>query len=213
VKEALGRFGEVPTIDFDTQGAPEIPAYSTQQPVKSPQIEVDPTYNPFNTSRQRTYTSQPTTNWEELYANFERNRRKGIDQAASSGDTDAAQPDQPPVAAPTEASGTDEAPTLPLGDLQSVYLQLKGRYILSPVKSGLMIIDQHRAHVRILFDRYINRLSGGTMSSQTILFPEVIHLSPAQSVTLQGLMPEMEKMGFVSRSPWRGRQPYPWDAP
>ena len=86
---------------------------------------------------------------------------------------------------------------LPLGDLQSVYMQLKGRYILSPSKSGLMVIDQHRAHVRILFDRYISRIHTGNMSSQTILFPEVLHLSAAQSVALQELLPEMEKMGFV----------------
>lgn len=84
-----------------------------------------------------------------------------------------------------------------MGDLQSVYLQLKGRYILSPAKSGLMIIDQHRAHVRILFDRYISRMHTGDMASQTILFPEVLHLSASQCVTLQGLLPDMEKMGFA----------------
>ena len=85
---------------------------------------------------------------------------------------------------------------VPLGEMQSVYLQLKGRYILSPAKSGLMVIDQHRAHDRILFNRYIDRIHSGSMSSQTILFPEVLHLSAAQSVTLQGLLPEMEQMGF-----------------
>lgn len=86
---------------------------------------------------------------------------------------------------------------MPLGDLQSVYLQLKGRFILSPAKSGLMVIDQHRAHVRILFDRYISRIHTGAMSSQTILFPEVLHLGAAQSEALKELLPEMEKMGFA----------------
>ena len=86
---------------------------------------------------------------------------------------------------------------MPLGDLQSVYLQLKGRFILSPAKSGLMVIDQHRAHVRILFDRYISRIHTGVMSSQTILFPEVLHLGAAQSEALKELLPEMEKMGFA----------------
>lgn len=81
-------------------------------------------------------------------------------------------------------------------EVQSVYLQLKGHYILSPAKSGLMIIDQHRAHVRILFDRYIGRMHAGNLSSQTILFPEVLHLSAAQGVALQELLPEMEQMGF-----------------
>ena len=63
-----------------------------------------------------------------------------------------------------------------------------------------MVIDQHRAHVRILFDRYISRINTGNFSSQTILFPEVLHLSAAQSVTLEGLLPEMEKLGFALSS-------------
>lgn len=126
------------------------------------------------------------SNWDELFANFERKKREGLQS------TMAQQPDEnEPQAQP------DVDPVLPMGDLQSVYLQLKGRYILSPAKSGLMVIDQHRAHVRILFDRYINRLHTGSMSSQTVLFPEVLHLSAAQSVALEELLPEMEKMGFA----------------
>ena len=78
----------------------------------------------------------------ELFANFERKKREGAGQQEAQGEP---QVDEVPA----------EAPVLPFGeDVQSVYLQLKGRYILSPAKSGLMVIDQHRAHVRILFDRY-----------------------------------------------------------
>ena len=196
VKEALGRFNEVPAIDFDTQDAPSIPAFNTHVEVHHPEIEVDTSYNPFKTtasngaltSRLRHHDDdrQPMSNWDELFANFERKKREGLQS------TMAQQPDEnEPQAQP------DVDPVLPMGDLQSVYLQLKGRYILSPAKSGLMVIDQHRAHVRILFDRYINRLHTGSMSSQTVLFPEVLHLSAAQSVALEELLPEMEKMGFA----------------
>ena len=193
VKEALGRFSEVPSIDFDNEDAPSIPAYNGHVEVHHPEIEVDPSYNPFKEKshggsaqpRQHAADRQPMSNWDELFANFERKKREGLDQ-----DDAVLQP----------ADGVDsqeQAPVLPLGDLQSVYMQLKGRYILSPAKSGLMVIDQHRAHVRILFDRYISRIHTGNMSSQTILFPEVLHLSAAQSVALQELLPDMEKMGFV----------------
>ena len=188
VKEALGRFSDAPAIDFNNQDAPAIPAYSGNIEVHRPEIEVDTSYNPFKTSgnsgtskpRHTGPDRQTMSNWDELFANFERKKREGLEQ-----DT-AQQPQEP-----------DNDPVLPLGDLQSVYLQLKGRYILSPAKSGLMVIDQHRAHVRILFDRYIGRIHSGNMSSQTILFPEVLHLSAAQSVALQELLPEMEKMGFA----------------
>ena len=190
VKEVLGRFSEVPAIDFDTQDAPTIPAYTGHVEVHHPDIEVDKAYNPFKTSfsssgqRHHAPERQVTSNWDELFANFERKKRGELEQN--------------PVEQPAETVvETPQEPVLPLGDLQSVYLQLKGRYILSPVKSGLMVIDQHRAHVRILFDRYLGRIHTGTMSSQTILFPEVLHLSAAQAVALQELLPDMEKMGFA----------------
>jgi DNA mismatch repair protein MutL len=190
VKETLGRFSEVPAIDFDTQDAPEIPAYSGHVEVHRPEIEINPQYNPFKTQRQSSMgqsyqarTHQQLSNWDELFANFEHKNREGSDQSS--------------VESPTTVGGVGMDPLLPVDDVQSVYLQLKGRYILSPAKSGLMVIDQHRAHVRILFDRYIGNIHTGELSSQTILFPEVLHLSAAQSVTLQGLLPEMEKMGFA----------------
>ena len=192
VKETLGRFSEVPSIDFDTQDAPTIPAYSNHVEVHHPEIEVDTAYNPFkeNSSSGPARHQRPSagnaavSNWDELFANFERKKREGLEQQ------DGGEP-QPVV----EAAGEQEN-QLPLGHLHSVYLQLKGRYILSPAKSGLMVIDQHRAHVRILFDRYIGCIHAGNLSSQAVLFPEVLHLGAAQSVTLEGLLPEMEQLGF-----------------
>ena len=191
VKETLGRFCEVPSIDFDTQDAPAIPAFQGHVEVHNPEVEVDSNYNPFKQtskgggegrqSRPSSGTS-PMSNWDELFANFERKRREGVEQLES---------EPQPV---TDVDAQEQQ--LPLGHLQTAYLQLKGRYILSPARSGLMVIDQHRAHVRILFDRYISGIHAGSLSSQAILFPEVLHLSPAQSVTLEGLLPEMEKLGF-----------------
>ena len=194
VKETLGRFSEVPAIDFDTRDAPDIPAYQGHVEVHRPEVNVDSSYNPFNQQQAQqpakseprhhsSVTSPSMSNWDELFANFERKKREGMSGQAM---------DQAPV---EEAVPQD--PVLPMADVQSVYLQLKGRYILSPAKSGLMVIDQHRAHVRILFDRYINQFHDGSLSSQAVLFPEVLHLSPAQSVALQELLPEMEKMGFA----------------
>ena len=189
VKESLGRFSEVPAIDFNTQDAPEIPAYSRHVEVHNPEIAVDPSYNPFKTSggsqqRHHAPSGQAMSNWDELFANFERKKREGLEQNAGNQPGDG---DSQPIVDTGQQSVHDAV--LPMGDLQSVYLQLKGRYILSPAKSGLMIIDQHRAHVRILFDRYISRMHTGDMASQTILFPEVLHLSASQCVTLQGLLP------------------------
>ena len=190
VKETLGRFSEVPAIDFDTKDAPAIPAYSGHVEVHHPEIAVDPSYNPFKSQNKpgggaahhHVPDNRPMSNWDELFANFERKKREGLEQQGAN--------------SMAEATSDAQQTVLPVDDVQSVYLQLKGRYILSPAKSGLMVIDQHRAHVRILFDRYIGQLHTGNLSSQAILFPEVLHLSAAQSVALQELLPEMEQMGF-----------------
>ena len=83
---------------------------------------------------------------------------------------------------------------------QSVYIQLKGKYILASITSGLMIIDQHRAHVRVLFDQYMSKMEGTSLSSQTVLFPEVLHLTNSQNVVLNEIMPDLELMGFTLAS-------------
>ena len=191
VKEMLGRFIEVPTIDFDTQDTPKIPAYESHVELHHPEIEVDSSYNPFKSSHQTPSAGrshqQAVSNWDELFANFERKKREGQEQGIE-------QPAADPLSSDSEA--LQPAGTLLPAELQSAYLQLKGRYILSQAKSGLMVIDQHRAHIRILFDRYSTQMKEGGLSSQAMLFPEVLHLSAAQSVILEGLLPEMEKMGF-----------------
>ena len=191
VKETLGRFIEVPTIDFDTQDTPKIPAYESHVELHHPEIEVDSSYNPFKSSHQTPSAGrshqQAVSNWDELFANFERKKREGQEQGIE-------QPATDPLTSDSEA--LQPTGTLLPAELQSAYLQLKGRYILSQAKSGLMVIDQHRAHIRILFDRYSTQMKEGGLSSQAMLFPEVLHLSAAQSVILEGLLPEMEKMGF-----------------
>ena len=67
---------------------------------------------------------------------------------------------------------------------------------MTAVKSGLMIIDQERAHIRILYDRYMQQMKSNGHRSQKILFPEMIQFPPSDIVTLQKIMPEMEYLGF-----------------
>ena len=67
---------------------------------------------------------------------------------------------------------------------------------MTAVKSGLMIIDQHRAHVRVLYERYLQQISQQEVHSQKVLFPEVLQFSVKQDVTVQKILPEMSKMGF-----------------
>ena len=202
VKESLGRFSAVPSIDFDTEGAPDIPVYSPKNIVGQPGIDVDKDYNPFESNQKRpsSLSSSPQTfqkmhrtevnrDWEALYANFEKGKQEGYEVEVSKNVNDG----QLSVVLP---SGNNMPVPEVVNDSATGYLQLKNKYILSSSKSGLMIIDQHRAHIRILFDRYIQLQSADNIASQRIMFPEVIHLTSSQNLILEELEPEIARIGF-----------------
>ena len=205
VKESLGRFIAVPTIDFDTEDAPDIPAYSTHTAVSAPSAGIDPSYNPFNPkgtgkgAHHDAYVPDfndkvPTTDWETLFKNFEKNKQEGFDEFASQG-VDAGTHLQPSSAAHILDSDVMQGSLLNV-DISTTCIQLKGRYIVSPIKSGLMIVDQHRAHLKVLYEQYMENIDGKNVTSQSILFPDLLQLSAAQNAILCDLQPEMERIGF-----------------
>ena len=179
VKESVGIFNEVPSIDFDTQGRPDIPVYNPQEnDMQPPVISYNPQYNPFTQSNTNSQTQVPDQ-WEQLYEGLKTKNEKEHDIF-----------DTVPDAAEKKTSNDIIAEKSP------AHYQYKGKYIMTAVKSGLMIIDQHRAHVRILYERYLQQLCDRSGSSQKVLFPEVIQLSASENVILEKLMPEMTEIGF-----------------
>lgn len=188
VKESLGKFSAVPSIDFDTEGAPEIPAMNREH-VEVPGLDLDPTYNPFSSAQHSTPFYRPPMpsaqkDWDQLYKNFAKNKISN----------DEACPDDA-VEVPETATSVQTGVAL-ADDNVAKALQLKAKYILSPISSGLMIVDQHRAHVRILYDAYIQQLSQNVISSQRVLFPEIIHLSVSQNAIMEDIEDELNKFGF-----------------
>lgn len=194
VKEAVGRFSEVPTIDFDAEDAPDIPAFGQNRQVNVPKIDVDPHYNPFSHQGARQQfgaTAAAVSNWEELYRSFEKGKQESIESITVQ--------DLNNLVGSQRAADTNDAPNVSILNQDEVaidFIQFKGHYIITPVRSGLMFVDQHRAHVRILFDKYIASLSENSIASQSILFPESITLSPGQEALLQSVLPELQQMGF-----------------
>lgn len=176
VKDALGRFSDVTAIDFDVEGKPDIPVFSpTGDGFNAPKVDYNPQYNPFKESGQQVYRRNDVPkDWESLYEGLKPNSSEQKDFFDV----------EPPSA---EGIIEEKAPT---------HYQYKGRYIMTAVKSGLMIIDQHRAHVRILYDRYMQQMASSGHSSQKMLFPEVVQFPPSDIVMLQKVMPEMEHLGF-----------------
>lgn len=191
VKEALGRFSAVPSIDFDTEGMPDIPIIGTgNNPVTPPQVHIDKDYNPFKSGGSSSY-KRSNVEWEELYMGIgaEKKSHQSVCMPDSSDDFSENQPVE------TRVSSTlyGNTPTIESG---SQHLQYKGRYILTSVKSGLMFIDQHRAHIRVLFEQYLSQIRQKQGVSQGVLFPEILQLPASEAAVLQSIMDELTAIGF-----------------
>lgn len=183
VREAVGMFNDVPSIDFDTLGRPDIPVYNPENNVSAPKVQFNPTYNPFNTGDSAQPQTKSVDKWESLYNGLKSQASQDNDLFTSK----MAQPSQEVDDTPIENVIAEKSPA---------HYQYKGCYIMTAVKSGLMIVDQHRAHLRILYDKYLEQMKNREVPSQKVLFPESIHLSATEDVTLNKIEPEMIKLGF-----------------
>lgn len=189
IKEALGKFNEVPTIDFDTEGAIDIPVHDPTKMFSQPKVNVDPSYNPFKTPSSGGGNAYQRSNsdWEKLYQGFEKEKHISFDDIKEESVSSA----RLFQGGESEVKLQDESPF----DIH-VHYQYKTRYILTSVKSGLMLIDQHRAHIRILFDQFLVQIQEKKGVSQRTLFPEIIEFSPSESTMIPYLIDDFEAVGF-----------------
>jgi DNA mismatch repair protein MutL len=204
VRESLGKHNVVPSIDFDQSGSIDIPVpKKSGEEIKFPEIQINPGYNPFENEKQlggyspfesesassggsSSFSSTPrekknVDNWEDLYEGTQLKVKPEPDfqESFKSSDDLYAQ-------AAEQFSGKK-------------ILQLKQRYILTPIKSGLMVIDQKRAHERILFEQFMEVLKSDTVASQQQLFPQTIELNPADSALLKTMLEDLLSLGFDIR--------------
>lgn len=187
VKDAIGRFNDVPSIDFDTEGRPDIPVFNpaSDQPTSSPKISLNPTYNPFKATGSgfSSHRESVPSAWDKLY--------EGLQQQDETADI---MPEE--KESDIFTSSVDNSQPSIIEEKSPAHYQYKGKYIMTAIKSGLLIIDQHRAHIRILFDKYLAQIEGKTGKSQQMLFPEMVQFTPSETVILQQIMPDLEKLGF-----------------
>ena len=187
VKDAIGMFCEVPSIDFDTEGRPDIPVFDLRRnAVEMPHVNYNPNYNPFagsatgsrpSSTAEMPKSHRPPVDWQQLYEQL-----------------------SPQGGGPESTLFDDDASLAPSGQLllekSPIHYQYKGRYVMTAVKSGLMIIDQHRADLRIRYERYMAQMQQKQVGTQRVLFPEVLQLSPSDDVMMQQFMPDMASLGF-----------------
>lgn len=198
-REVLGRSNMAPTIDFDVADCPDIPTFSPGDTLPPPPMPtVDTSYNPFKQSGGTDSYKRSTTRWDDLY--------KGVEGASVGREIrfDA------PLSEDLPWDMTDSATSCSPHNNERLFTteeeeihskcsdcyQYKGRYIVTSMKSGMMLVDQHRAHVRILFDHYLKQLGEHTAVSQGMLFPEMLELSVSQSAVMESLLDDFAHLGF-----------------
>ena len=180
VREALGRSSAMPSIDFDTESVIDIPVLKKDTEIRSPEIEIDYNYNPFDSPGSG--SKFPAGNrskavpegWERLYTETEKEIGDNL-----SGEN---------VLFPSE--GESEAIT------KSNYIQLRSRYIVTNVKSGLMLIDQKLAYERILYEQLIQSVAHNKALAQRELYPTKIDLDTEHYMLITEIKNDLALMGI-----------------
>ena len=186
VKEALGKMANTPSIDFDVEDRPEIPAmgYNTGTQVQQPKL-APPKYNPFDFGGNA-HRPAAIPDWETLYDN--------TIQAPQTSQTTLWSDDA--IGHDSTDNNDNPAATAYSLDQDYRYFQYKGRYVVLPEHDGILLIDQHRAHINVLYEQYINTMFQKQSASQGMLFPELIQFTASEQILLEELLPDLELVGF-----------------
>ena len=194
VREALGKFSLGPSLDFSKPSDLEMPIPNADIPVHRPRVVVDPTYNPFRASGTQRSVSSPRQ-WETLYpSRTERSVEPEVSELPGRVKTDSPErvdyPDFPDLTYVQE-------PSLFGMDVEAVDpWQYAGKYILLPGPGGLLVVNQHRAHVCVLTHQYLGEMQNQRGASQQLLFPEVLTLQPEQMIEMASVVDDLRYVGF-----------------
>ncbi len=209
IKEALGKTNATGAIDFNVDDAPEIPTFNPDRQA-SATVEIDEAYNPFESGigipspdaasviEDFMPAKSRQVDWDTLAGNFRRERSASLEEVRSA--LNIMEQSRPAV----RQLGLDE---LPDNDSPSAadqnssqtpgsYITIANRYIATPVRDGLMLIDRHRAHIRVLYERIMSCIADGPIATQRMIFPETITLSAADDIVLASICDSLARLGF-----------------
>jgi DNA mismatch repair protein MutL len=170
VKHSLGMFNVAPTLDFERDPNLDTPYRQVNQIAGTPQLEVDSSFNPFKNPDARRFSKPNESSWESLYVEVE-------SQPISS-------------SLGNEFNATSDYDTVKV-------FQLMNRYIVSSIGSALLLIDQQRAHERILYEQFLKTITQKKTASQQLLFPYKLELNPTQQAFLSDLEEVLVEAGFI----------------
>ncbi len=197
VREALGRYGVGTAIDFNTAGAPDIPPLvegQTPPDLRDLTEGIDDGYNPFELARQTksdarpagfSHTKTDTRGWQDLYASIDRAQHPVVPSRM---------PDPEPTPMPEPSLMPEEAATP--ANAGAPLVQLRSKYIVTETRGGILLIDQHRAHVNLLYNALLAESRKGAVASQALIFNEPLNLEPDEQVMLDSSIDLIERIGF-----------------
>ncbi|MBK9591444.1 MAG: DNA mismatch repair endonuclease MutL [Crocinitomicaceae bacterium] len=195
VKQSLGQNNIVSTLDFEQETSFNVPMLKKGESVRMPEIKVNPEFNPFhntpnredkNVSAIQSHGFAKMTPKKEDWENF-----YDISKTQTSS-TDNDNDDQGEVEQITINSSINEE----YSEEKKKPVQINDKYILTSVKNGFMLIDQYRAHCRILFDELMSKITATSAKSQQLLFPEELEIDQSEKVFWQDLLPTLQAVGF-----------------
>lgn len=192
VREALGKFSAVPTIDFDTENRPDIPVFqpANLDNIEPPQIHVDKSFNPFERSAAgggypggaRQPSKAVPEDWQQVFA------------SALQGASDHESEDPEGQLKLYDKLPQNEQTVWE--DSSAACFQLMGHYVVAPVSEGLLFVDQHRAHMRILYDMYMQQIRDKSGAAQGLLFPQMVQFQPSAAAVFDTLLDGLALVGF-----------------
>ena len=183
VKHGLGQFSVAPVLDFNRSPNLDTPYTYKNKGAEVPKIKVDPDFNPFKSAdASPTFPKKQEPKWEALYVDVE--SALGKEETTSKTLTFES---EETTASLFEDPETTNTPSF----------QLQKKYIVSTIRSGMLVINQQRAHQRILYERFLESITVKDTVSQQLLFPIELQLSSVEIQLLKELSEDLEKAGFI----------------
>ncbi len=200
IRESLGRFYAVPTIDFDNAPTADMPVMDVAHTeVQPPQLNIDATYNPFSATESSPLAKAQVSSYGAPVGNNRGRDLHPIPSKASVADWTKLYDELAPQSDTRREQQLEmfgDTYAMDVEEVGALHFQFRGQYIVSATRSGLMIVDQQRAHVRVLYDRYMSQMESRENATQGLLFPELLTLPPSDSQTLDEIMAEVRCLGF-----------------
>ena len=189
IKHSLGQYNIAPSIDFSLNPEYQVPITSKGRTIKTPNIEVDPNFNPFEQQKSAIQnksllnkTSSKGKHWEAIFEEIQEDMNAALPEGLNT-----------PQSLESELNIEEKR----------FAFQVDNRFILTQIKSGILIVDQQRAHQRILYEQYFKSLQNKRPLSQQLVFPHEIHLSPTDIEIFKEITDDIESVGFDINIPTR----------